>query len=60
MVFFSCTYTLEETTAYTDKSERTIKTITVNLTEKGIIERKKDKRNGFWEIKTNHRLDPQE
>ena len=30
-----------------------VKTITVNLTEKGIIERKNGKRNVFWEIKTN-------
>lgn len=35
------------------KSERTIKTITVNLSEKGIIERKNGRRNGFWEIKND-------
>ena len=35
------------------KSERTIKTITANLVEKGLIERKNGKRNGFWEVKTN-------
>lgn len=35
------------------KSERTVKAITVNLTEKGIIKRKKGKRNGYLEIKTN-------
>ena len=34
------------------KSERTVKSITVKLVEKGIIERKNGKRNGFWEIKT--------
>lgn len=33
------------------KSERTVKTITVNLVSKGYIERKNGKRNGFWEIK---------
>lgn len=32
------------------KSERTIKTITVNLTQKGIIVRRNGKRDGFWEI----------
>ena len=42
--------TQKEIAAHVGKSERTIKTITVNLTEKGIIERKNGKRNGFWEI----------
>ena len=32
------------------KSERTIKTITVNLTQKGIIVRRNGKRDGYWEI----------
>ena len=32
------------------KSERTVKTITVNLTQKGIIVRRNGKRDGFWEI----------
>ena len=32
------------------KSERTIKTITVNLTQKGLIVRRNGKRDGFWEI----------
>lgn len=45
--------TQKEIAAHIGKSERTIKTITVNLTEKGIIERKNGKRNGFWEIKAN-------
>ena len=44
--------TQKEIAAHIGKSERTVKTITVNLTEKGIIERKNGKRNGFWEIKT--------
>lgn len=43
--------TQKEIAAHIGKSERTIKTITVNLTKKGIIERKNGKRNGFWEIK---------
>ena len=42
--------TQKEIASHVGKSERTIKTITVNLTEKGIIERKNGKRNGFWEI----------
>ncbi|MDE7086362.1 MAG: Fic family protein [Prevotella sp.] len=45
--------TQKEIAAHIGKSERTIKTITVNLAEKGIIERKNGKKNGFWEIKTN-------
>ena len=32
------------------KSERTVKSITVRLTEQGILERKNGKRNGYWEI----------
>lgn len=46
--------TQKEIAAHIGKSERTIKTITVNLSEKGIIERKNGKRNGFWEIKINN------
>lgn len=34
------------------KSERTVKSITVSLVAKGIIERKNGKRNGFWEVKS--------
>lgn len=45
--------TQKEIAAHIGKSERTVKTITVNLTEKGIIERKNGKRNGFWEIKNS-------
>jgi predicted HTH transcriptional regulator len=33
------------------KSERTVKTLTVRLTEQGIIVRKNGKRNGYWQIK---------
>ena len=32
------------------KSERTVKSITVRLTEQGILIRKNGKRNGYWEI----------
>ena len=32
------------------KSERTIKRLTVALTERGIIARRNGKRNGFWEV----------
>lgn len=45
--------TQKEIAVHIGKSERTVKTITVNLTKKGIIERKNGKRNGFWEIKTS-------
>lgn len=45
--------TQKEIALHISKSERTVKTITVNLAEKGIIERKNGKRNGFWEIKNN-------
>ena len=33
------------------KSERTVKTITVNLTQKGLIVRRNGKRDGYWEMK---------
>lgn len=33
------------------KSERTVKTITSNLVEKGIIIRRNGRRNGWWEIR---------
>ena len=45
--------TQKEIATHIGKSERTVKSITVNLTEKGIIERKNGRRNGFWEIKDN-------
>ena len=32
------------------KSERTVKSITIRLTERGILLRKNGKRNGYWEI----------
>ncbi len=44
--------TLEEIAAHIGKSERTVKTITVNLTEKGIIERKTAKETVFGRLKT--------
>ena len=44
--------TQKEIAVHIGKSERTVKSITVKLVEKGIIERKNGKRNGFWEIKT--------
>lgn len=43
--------TQKEIAAHIGKSERTVKSITVNLVAKGIIERKDGKRNGFWEIR---------
>lgn len=43
--------TQKEIAASIGKAERTVKSITVNLAEKGIIERKNGKRNGFWEVR---------
>lgn len=43
--------TQKEIAQHIGKSERTVKSITVNLSERGIIERKNGRRNGFWEIK---------
>ena len=42
--------TQKQIAAEIGKSERTIKTITVNLTQKGIIVRRNGKRDGYWEI----------
>ena len=42
--------TQKQIAAAIGKSERTIKTLTVNLTNKGIISRRNGKRNGYWEI----------
>jgi predicted HTH transcriptional regulator len=33
-----------------NKSERTVKTITLNLQNKGLLERRNGKRNGYWEV----------
>ena len=43
--------TQKERAQHIGKSERTVKSMTVNLSERGIIERKNGRRNGFWEIK---------
>ena len=43
--------THKEIAQHIGKSERTVKSMTVNLSERGIIERKNGRRNGFWEIK---------
>ena len=42
--------TQKQIAAAIGKSERTVKTLTVNLTNKGIISRRNGKRNGYWEI----------
>ena len=42
--------TQKQIAAEIGKSERTVKTITVNLTQKGLIVRKNGKRDGYWEI----------
>ncbi len=44
------TVTQKEIATEIGKSERTVKTITVNLQEKGILQRVNGKRNGRWEI----------
>ena len=44
------TATQKEIAAEIGKSERTVKTITVNLQNKGILQRVNGKRNGRWEI----------
>ena len=41
--------TQKQIAAAIGKSERTVKTLTVNLTNKGIISRRNGKRNGYWE-----------
>ncbi len=43
--------TQKEIAAHIGKSERTVKTMTVKLSEQGIIERKNGRRNGYWIIK---------
>lgn len=43
--------TQKEIAQHIGKSERTVKSMTVNLSKRGIIERKNGRRNGFWEIK---------
>ena len=42
--------TQKEIAVEIEKSERTVKTITVNLQEKGMLRRVNGKRNGLWEI----------
>ena len=44
------TATQKEIAEKIGKSERTVKAITVNLQEKGILQRVNGKRNGHWEI----------
>jgi fido (protein-threonine AMPylation protein) len=43
--------TQKEIAAHIGKSERTVKSLTVGLSGKGLIERKNGRRNGYWEIK---------
>lgn len=45
--------TQKEIAAHIGKSERTVKTMTVKLSEQGIIERKNGRRNGYWIIKNS-------
>ena len=44
--------TQKEIAVHIGKSERTVKRMTTRLSERGIIERKNGKRNGYWEIKS--------
>ena len=44
--------TQKEIAAHIRKSERTVKTITTNLQQKGLLQRKNGKRDGFWDITT--------
>ncbi|MCQ2326994.1 MAG: Fic family protein [Bacteroidales bacterium] len=44
------TATQKEIAVEIGKSERTVKTITINLQEKGILQRLNGKRNGRWEL----------
>lgn len=46
--------TQKEIAQHIGKSERTVKSMTVNLSERGIIERKNGRRNGFWELSLIH------
>jgi len=46
--------TQKEVALLIGKSERTVKRITVSLTDKDIIQRKSGKRNGYWEIHVEH------
>ena len=43
--------TQKEVAAHIRKSERTVKTITSNLQQKNLLERRNGKRNGFWIVK---------
>ncbi|MCL2246627.1 MAG: Fic family protein [Lentimicrobiaceae bacterium] len=45
--------TQTEIAAHIKKSERTVKTITINLQQKKLLERQKGKRNGYWIVKEN-------
>ena len=45
------TVTQKEIAAHIGKSERTVKRMTVDLSSRGMIERRGGRRNGYWEIK---------
>jgi DNA-binding MarR family transcriptional regulator len=42
--------TQKEIAAHIRKSERTVKTITTNLQQKQLLERRDGKRNGYWAV----------
>jgi fido (protein-threonine AMPylation protein) len=45
--------TQKEVAAHTHRSERTVKAITVALQEKGLLERRNGRRNGYWAPKSD-------
>jgi DNA-binding MarR family transcriptional regulator len=45
--------TQKEVAAQIKKSERTVKTITVSLQDKGLLKRTGGRRNGLWEVTTS-------
>jgi predicted transcriptional regulator len=42
--------TQKDIAAHIRKSERTVKTITSNLQQKNLLERRNGKRNGYWAV----------
>lgn len=44
--------TQKEMALHIGKSERTVKSLTVKLSEKGVLERKGGRRSGYWLVNT--------
>lgn len=49
--------TQKEMAIHIGKSERTVKTITVKLSEKGVLERNGGRRSGYWLVNTQETVD---